>query len=361
MTTGGWKSPLNLSSNSDLALTLDPQKSLSDKSSDKLPPVLVGMDKAEALAYVSRLFDAAQAGAVLWSDSLLLKRFLAQCSRTGSQETQDGYRREIRHYVRWRDRFHPHLHLREIDSTLVEDWIAELRQQVELGDLKPRSFNRRISAISSLYRWASEATRSAVSGVPRNPVPRRTGLSAAKLAKPLSEADLTSVFGAISAAKVKGSTIAARDLVLVRGSYLIDCRVSELIALKWQDIERLETGGQIHLLGKGSKPRTVRVSEETIQLFESIGRGEPDQWLFPSSRRKGPLTRQAVADRMKRWGVEVDVHLHPHRTRHSHATHALRRGCNLYTLSQTLGHASSDTTGHYLQANPDDSSSLTLG
>lgn len=35
------------------------------------------MDKAEALAYVSRLFDAAQAGAVLWGDKLLLKRFLA--------------------------------------------------------------------------------------------------------------------------------------------------------------------------------------------------------------------------------------------------------------------------------------------
>ena len=44
------------------------------------------MDKAEALAYVSRLFDAAQAGAVLWGDKLLLKRYLAQYSRTGSAE-----------------------------------------------------------------------------------------------------------------------------------------------------------------------------------------------------------------------------------------------------------------------------------
>ena len=103
------------------------------------------------------------------------------------------------------------------------------------------------------------------------------------------------------------------------------------------------------------------LSEITLQLFESIGRGEPDQWLFHSSSRKGALTRQAVADRMKRWSVEFDVHLHPHRTRHSRTTHVLRRGCNLYTLSQTLGHSSSDITGHYLQANPDDSSSLTLG
>jgi hypothetical protein len=31
--------------------------------------VFAGLDKAEALAYVSRLFDAAQAGAVLWGTS----------------------------------------------------------------------------------------------------------------------------------------------------------------------------------------------------------------------------------------------------------------------------------------------------
>ena len=31
-----------------------------------------GMDKAEALAYVSRLLEAAEAAAVLWGDALLL-------------------------------------------------------------------------------------------------------------------------------------------------------------------------------------------------------------------------------------------------------------------------------------------------
>ncbi|GIR23836.1 MAG: hypothetical protein CM15mP38_0190 [Synechococcus sp.] len=51
------------------------------------------MDKAEALAYVSRLFDAAEAGAVLWGDALLIKRFLMQCSRSGSSETVHGYKR----------------------------------------------------------------------------------------------------------------------------------------------------------------------------------------------------------------------------------------------------------------------------
>ena len=190
-------------------------------------------------------------------------------------ETQDGYRRELRHFVRWRDRNHPHLHLRELDPALVDDWVSQLREQVAAGELKPRSFNRRISAVSALYRWASEPTRAAVTGVPRNPIPRRTGMSAPKLAKPLAESDLTSVLGVISAAKVKGSAIAARDYVMVRGSYLLGCRVSELCRLRWEDIEPLDEGGNVRLLGKGSKPRTIRVSTDTLKLFESLGRGEP--------------------------------------------------------------------------------------
>ena len=50
------------------------------------------MDKAEALAYVSRLFDAAQAGAAVWGDALLIKRFITQCSRTDSEATRAAYR-----------------------------------------------------------------------------------------------------------------------------------------------------------------------------------------------------------------------------------------------------------------------------
>ena len=195
MTHGPWKGPSTHSKGKDLAITSEPEKSLSDKYSDKLPPVFAGLDKAEALAYVSRLFDAAAAGAVLWGDKLLLKRFLEQCSRTGSKETQDGYRRELRHFVRWRDRNHPHLHLRELDTALVDDWVSLLREQVAAGELMPRSYNRRISAVSALYRWASEPTRAAVTGVPRNPIPRRTGMTAQKLAKPLAESDLTSTRG----------------------------------------------------------------------------------------------------------------------------------------------------------------------
>ena len=44
------------------------------------------------------MFDTA-AGAVLWGDALLMKRFLSQCSRSGSAETVRGYKREIREFA----------------------------------------------------------------------------------------------------------------------------------------------------------------------------------------------------------------------------------------------------------------------
>ena len=90
----------------------------------------------------------------------------------------------------------------------------------------------------------------------------------------------------------------------------------------------------MRLLGKGNKPRTIRVSSATLELLESLGRGEPDGWLFPSVRRDGPLTRQGVASRMANWGREAGVKLYPHRCRHTHATHVIRRGVDVFTLKQ---------------------------
>ena len=109
------------------------------------------------------------------------------------------------------------------------------------------------------------------------------------------------------------------------------------------------------------KPDASTVHAEWVALVESLGRGEPGDWLFPSNKRNGPLTRQALAARMAMWGREANVRLHPHRCRHTHATHAIRRGVDVFTLSATLGHSSTGTTSHYVLAEPGESSSLKLG
>ena len=360
MTHWAWKGPSNTPNTQVSLVTTEGDSESVVKSVVKLPPVMAGMDRAEALAFVSRLFDSAQAGAHIWGDALLVKRFLTQCSRTGSQETRDGYRREVRRFMRWRDRNHPDLHLREIDPSLAQDWVSQLRDEVDAGLIKPRTFNRRVAAISSLYRWASDPSRSGASGVPRNPIPGRSQLHAEKSTRGLSDEQMALLMAAIARAAHLDRN-AKRDYVLIKGSYLLGCRVSEIAVIRWKDIEALDDGGQIHLFGKGSKARTVRVSSDTLELFQSLGRGEADSYVFPSPRGEGHLTRQSIGDVCRKWGRAAGFHVFPHALRHSHASHAVQRGVDVFTLQATLGHSSSATTGHYVASNPRDSSSLRLG
>jgi len=49
-----------------------------------------------------------------------------------------------------------------------------------------------------------------------------------------------------------------------------------------------------------------------------------------------------------------------HWLRHAHASHALDRGAPIHLVQATLGHASVATTGRYLHARPNDSSSRYL-
>ena len=166
--------------------------------------------------------------------------------------------------------------------------------------MKPRTFNRRIAAISSLYRWASEASRSPVTGVPRNPVPTRSLLQAPKTTRGISEEAVATLLAVIRQA-FSTDRNSRRDYALIKGSYLLGCRVSEIAAIRWKDIEALDGGGQIHLLGKGSKRRVVRVSSDTLALFEGLGRGEAEAYVFPSPRRDGHLSRQAIGDVCRKW------------------------------------------------------------
>ena len=87
---------------------------------DKLPPMLSGMNKAEALGVVSQVFDAACNGHSLWGYRLLLRRFHSQCFRTNNQEERNGYMRDLHHLTRLYDKNYPNLLIRELYPPMVQ-------------------------------------------------------------------------------------------------------------------------------------------------------------------------------------------------------------------------------------------------
>ena len=159
---------------------------------------------------------------------------------------------------------------------------------MDAGLMKPRTFIRRIAAISSLYRCASEPSRSAVTGVPWNPIAsafiddsrKEHPWLVRRTIRPASRCNLQ---------RFARDRNAKRDYVLIKGSYLLGCRVSEMAAIRWKHIEPIDGGGQIHLIGKGSKSRAVRISSDSLALFEQLGRGEASGFvLFKPQNRRAP-------------------------------------------------------------------------
>jgi integrase/recombinase XerD len=141
-----------------------------------------------------------------------------------------------------------------------------------------------------------------------------------------------------------------RDHALIRLLYNGGLRVSELVTLRWRNLVE----GVASVTGKGGKTRVVRLSRGTWAELQALRTDETigEDFVFPMSA----VNAWKRVKRAARLAGITDVPVSPHFLRHSHGTHALRRGADLATVRDTLGHASIATTGRYLHARPEKSS-----
>jgi site-specific recombinase XerD len=154
-----------------------------------------------------------------------------------------------------------------------------------------------------------------------------------------------------------------RNRALLRLAYAGGLRVSELVALRWRDLQARDGGeGQVTVYGKGGKTRAVLLPAAVWRDLQALRAAVADDGPVFGSRKGGALTaRQAqrlVDAAARRAGLRAGVS--PHWLRHAHATHALERGAPIHIVQATLGHASVATTGRYLHARPTDSSARYL-
>jgi integrase/recombinase XerD len=157
-----------------------------------------------------------------------------------------------------------------------------------------------------------------------------------------------------------------RNRAMLTLLYAAGLRVSEVCTLAWRDLQPNGEGGQITVLGKGSKTRSIHLPAPVWQLLiglrpQNATLNEP---VFRSRKKTNCGFLQPVAilrvvrAATRRAGIELPVS--PHWFRHAHASHALDRGAPIHLVQATLGHASVTTTGRYLHARPHDSSSRYL-
>mgnify|MGYP003376668931 CR=1 FL=1 len=146
-----------------------------------------------------------------------------------------------------------------------------------------------------------------------------------------------------------------RERALVHVLYSSGARVSELLALTWQDVEPRPNGAAVlHILyGKGNKQREPGISVSAYSALLALRDESTEQISFVFATRTGrPLDRQAAHRLLKsvakRAGVTEDFSAHW--LRHSHATHALLRGAPVQNVMAQLGHSSLAVTSSYAHA-----------
>ena len=146
-----------------------------------------------------------------------------------------------------------------------------------------------------------------------------------------------------------------RDTAVFEALYSTGCRISEMTAVRWGEIDLGR--GTLIVTGKGNKDRLVILGrpacEALAHLRAHVAELDPslaadDAPVFLSDSRR-PVTPRLVERRMKRYLAEAGLptDLSPHKLRHSFATHLLDAGADLRSVQEMLGHASLSTTQVY--------------
>ena len=148
---------------------------------------------------------------------------------------------------------------------------------------------------------------------------------------------------------------ARRDAALFESLYSTGCRLSEMVPVKWGEIDFGR--GTLVVTGKGSKDRLVILGAKALKALRALR--EAAAAINPAfasdtspaflSDRMSRFSPRLAERRMKRYLVEAGLpsDLTPHKLRHSFATHLLDAGADLRSVQEMLGHASLSTTQIY--------------
>jgi integrase/recombinase XerD len=230
----------------------------------------------------------------------------------------------------------------EEDTALILKYLIELRGT----GLSARSRARHLVTLRGFYRYLSAEKILTADPSRRVELPKTT----LKLPDVLSIPEVQRLLNTPASPKPVG----VRDAAMLELLYAAGLRVSELIALKIQDVQ-LEAGF-VRVIGKGSKERIVPIGQyarEKVRFYLEHARGQllknrTSPFLFVA-RAGRPMTRQGFWKLLRQYAQAAGLYkkVTPHSFRHSFATHLLEGGADLRAVQVMLGHADISTTQIY--------------
>jgi len=229
----------------------------------------------------------------------------------------------------------------------VRGYLADLH-----GRRHPTTIGRKLAAVRTFFRFLQREGRCSQDptlGIPTPRAPKR-------LPHPLPVDDCVTLIERGDRGDAPDSEKSLRDRALLELLYGAGLRVGELAALDVRDVDLHR--GDVRVRGKGGVERVVPLPAEARAalaryLERRRGPGLLAEPLFRSLRpRRDGRRRLGVRDvrrtlRAHARQAGISDRVHPHRLRHSYATHLLDMGADLREIQELLGHKSLSTTEKY--------------
>ena len=253
-----------------------------------------------------------------------------------SQNSVKSYQSDLLHFMEWS------VQALKIPAKLttsqdINKYIKYLFDQ----DFKSSSVNRKISSIKAYFIFLKKKKYIDVIPTEDIPIPKQNK----NLPNSMSEKDVETLLSCINAKK----DIEIRDKAMVELLYATGVRVSELINIKFSNIDM--NRNVVRVLGKGSKERLIPFGDkahDSITKYLQIRGKSQAKELFLSNRGK-ILSRVSFWNRLKVYLIRCNLksNISPHTLRHAFATHLLNRGADLRSVQMLLGHSDLSTTQIY--------------
>ncbi|MBK7682416.1 MAG: tyrosine-type recombinase/integrase [Bacteroidetes bacterium] len=233
----------------------------------------------------------------------------------------------------------------EASHFIIRSWIVSLMEE----KLDPRSVNRKITTLRTLYRYL---VRQRI--IQRNPMLKvQAPKTKKKLPEYVDEEKMERLLD--PSMEVDGDFQSVRNFLMVDFFYRTGVRLSELIGLKVSDVNLFSL--TVTVLGKRNKVRQIPITnsfkiilknylELRTKFLAEVGGDSPHFFLGNNGNQMYPgFVYRTVKSSISL--VSTGKKRSPHILRHSFATAMLNHGADINAIKEILGHSSLAATQVY--------------
>ena len=213
-------------------------------------------------------------------------------------------------------------------------------------NLKESSISRILSSLRTFYKFL--VREGAIKNNPFSQI--KNPKKPKELLEILDEREVKNFLDSIPCSK----KLELRNKAMFELLYSSGLRVSELTNLQLRNIDFDEN--LIRFIGKGNKERITPVGKVSMHFLKKYlettrykieGESKNDYVFLNKYGNK--ISRQGFWKILKKYAKKLNLNknLYPHIFRHSFATHMLKRGADLRTVQELLGHSDISTTEIY--------------